>query len=182
VGLVFSDMSLTPLALAGGRALPSKAARFHVCKGQIRPCKPCGIAGVLLPSPDDDVAIARIALDRPAMPPGLLDGDDRRARAGKRIEDDGSTSGDVPNRIGHERRRLCLGMAGNIFARRQTADRRIFPDVGPPPAVLTRAYLGLVESGDSLGSLDERVWRHRFDFWRAIDAETLFFGLARACA
>jgi hypothetical protein len=57
-----------------------------------------------------------------------------------------------------------------------------FPKLVEAGIPVPRAYLGLVESGDSLGSLDERVWRHRFDFWRAIDAETLFFGLARACA
>jgi len=44
----------------------------------------------LLPSPDNDVAIERIELDCPAMPPGLVGGDDRRAVAGKRIEDDGT--------------------------------------------------------------------------------------------
>jgi hypothetical protein len=79
----------------------------------------------------NNVAIARIVLDRPALPPGLLSGDDRGTRADKRIEDDGTTPSDVPNRIGHERRRLCRWMADTILARRQTADRRIFPDVGP---------------------------------------------------
>ena len=127
-------MSLTPVALGGGRALPSKAARFHVRKGQIRPGKPCRLAGVLLPAPDDDVAIKRVALDGPAMASGLLGGDDRRAGAGKRIEDDGAAPGHVRNRIGDERRRLCGGMRRKIVAR--SADRRIFPDVGA--AGLTR--------------------------------------------
>jgi hypothetical protein len=130
-------MASTPLN-SSRWTLPSKAAGFHVRKGQIRPCKPRGVAGVLLPSSDDDVAIERIALDGPAMPPGLLGGNDRRARAGKRIEDDGTAPGHVPNRIGHERRRLCWGMQRKIVARRQTADRRRFPDVGPAAAVLTR--------------------------------------------
>jgi len=69
------------------------------------------------------------------------------------------------------------------FDREQRGSRFGFLTANKPTRISrTRAYLGLVESGDSLGSLDERVWRHRFDFWRAIDAEILFFGLARAFA
>jgi hypothetical protein len=39
-----------------GRALPGKAPGFHVLKGQIRPFKPRGLPGELLPPPDNDVA------------------------------------------------------------------------------------------------------------------------------
>ena len=120
--------------------MPSKAPGFHVLKGQIRPFKPRGLAGVLLPSPDNDVAIERIELDCPAMPPGLLGGDDRRAVAGKRIEDDGTAPGHIPDRVGNERRRLHCGMQGMILgpARPETGDPRIVPDVGAGPAVPTQ--------------------------------------------
>jgi hypothetical protein len=61
--------------------------------GMSFPVRPAALTGVLLPSPDNDVAMERIELDCPATPPGLLGGDDRRAVAGKRIEDDGTAPG-----------------------------------------------------------------------------------------
>ncbi len=54
--------------------------------------------GLRLPPPDDDVAVGRVELHQERLPPGVLAGHERRARAAEEVEDVLATAGGVLDR------------------------------------------------------------------------------------
>jgi hypothetical protein len=81
---------------SGSSALVPSCGRVR--KGEELVLQHRGLARPLLPSPDDDVAVPCIELDQPRPTPGLLTGNQGRARAGKRVQHDVLRLARVPDR------------------------------------------------------------------------------------
>ena len=108
------------------------------------------LAGPRLPALNDHVAVLRVELDQPRLTPGLLAGDQRRARAAERVEHDVRALARVPDRPLDQRHGLHRGM--QIVARRlvDEPDVALVPRAAPvmivavAPAVEDRLVLALV--------------------------------------
>src|SRR5580693_7493137 len=94
-------------------------------------------AGGFLPAADRDIDIELVELDPPRDAPGAIGGQQRRAAAAERVEDDPVAPAAVADEIGDEGHRLDGGVEVELVTpgRVQTVDARIVEHVAAVAAV-----------------------------------------------
>src|SRR4029078_6359327 len=94
------------------------------------------LASQSLPAVNADVDILGIECPRPRVSGAPLGGDEDRAAAGKRIEDDALAMAAIAERIGDQAHRLDGRVHGEQRALGAAIDARVRPHVGAVAAVL----------------------------------------------
>ena len=101
------------------------------------------LAGQLLPTPNDLVAIDRIKFDVPRLSARLFAGDEGRATPGKAIQDYIAAARAVANSVGDE----CHGLDGRMHGKFIEPVRPEGVDAGISPDILQS--LGITEAADA---------------------------------
>ena len=113
--------------------------------------------GQSLPSVDADIDVLRIQFDRPGVPAGPLGGNQDRAAAGERVEDDPLAMAAVADRVGDQADRLDGRVQGQELALAAAIDARVRPHVGAVAAVLAELEVVDVRRVALLEDIDQLV-------------------------
>src|SRR5205085_191852 len=114
-----------------------------------------------LPAPDCEIDIELVELDHPGDASGALGGQQRRAAAAERVEDDPVPPAAVADQIGDEGQRLDGGVQVELATpgRVQTVDTRIVEHVAAVAAVGAEAEIVDVRRAAVLEDADQLVFR-----------------------